>query len=760
MRDFLSQDEQKTVEVDRISEVDGTIKAPRREIRELPSLLISQIAAGEVIERPASVVKELVENAIDAGAEHVEVRADAGGLKRIVVADDGCGIPKEELPLALKRHATSKIRSLLELENVRSLGFRGEALASIDSVSDLSIKSRTADSAVSWQIRGGEVQPAPGMPRGTRVEVDDLFYKTPVRRKFMRAESTETAHIVTQLERVALANPDVEFRFFSNGRETLHLPKASQADRILALMPKDFAGHCRAVEAREGGMRITGLVGLPTVSRTRGDAQYLFVNGRFIRDRVMSHAARAAYEDVLHNKAQPMYCLFLEIPPTEVDANVHPTKSEVRFRESGRVHKLIESAVERALAVSSAGIVDDTEAGEDHVPSSGAALKDVSLGSDSKSAGSDKTEAPSLFEARDVSIGLNAFSRVEVPPAAEWERQFGVTRGSPYPKPFESSRPGFGNSTVQASAAHPSKRAVENAMSLYGAPRDFSLERADNRVPQSAIAAPPAEAKDELTSSDTVRAEAAADRSEVEAPEVHDRVIAQPTAEATVDPVAVAPLGFAAEAPLASSSAQAAGSTVLAGSLGRPIAQVAGIYILAENEEGLVIVDMHAAAERVLYERLKTQISQKKLALQPLLIPIVVRVTPLQFAAFEEHQTQLEAMGLEVTGGGDSTIVLRTIPAILSNVPVPELEAMLREVLEDVKDFGASEWIEVEKNKILATMACHSAFRANRKLSLPEMDALLRDMEQTARADQCNHGRPTWTKLTVAELDKLFMRGE
>ncbi len=785
-RVFLSQEGIKTVENDRneapaADESIGTQPAARREIRELPSLLISQIAAGEVIERPASVVKELVENAIDAGATAIEVRADAGGLKRIVVADNGCGIPKAELPLALKRHATSKIRTLLELENVKSLGFRGEALASIDAVADLSIKSRTADADASWMIRGGEVLPAPGMPCGTRVEVLDLFYKTPVRRKFMRAETTETAHIVTQLERIAFANPGVEFRFFSNGRETLHLPKASQKERILSLMPKDFAGNCRVVEAQAGGMRISGLAGLPTVSRTRGDAQYLFVNGRFIRDRVMSHAARAAYEDVLHGKAQPMYCLFLTIPPSEVDANVHPTKSEVRFRESGRVHQLIETAVERALAPSSAGILSgefDAHAGVE------AKLGDAARAdAGGERAGSSvPQEAPSLFSKSDVSIGTNAFSRVAVPPAAAWERQFGMKPQDPYPKPFQSSRPRSG-AEGGASESRPSTTAVENAMALFGAPRDFTLRDAAKQHLEAAQ-----EAENELSAAPQNFAQPAAHDEALQKQSADAVNASTPVAASAMEPQAAnsvsdsaAPINEGHATSNSSADAKAAEKTTWSptqpdasfsafaksgptqserGYLGRPLAQIAGIYILAENEEGLVIVDMHAAAERILYERLKTQVALRKLAMQPLLIPIVVRVTPLQFAAFEEHHAQLEEMGLEVTGGGNSTIVLRAIPAILSDVPVPALESMLREVLEDVKDFGSSQWIEVEKNKILATMACHSAFRANRKLSIPEMDVLLRDMEKTARADQCNHGRPTWTKLTVAELDKLFMRGE
>jgi len=323
---------------------------PNRPIAELSSQLISQIAAGEVIERPASVVKELVENAVDAGADRIEVRIDGGGLSRILVSDNGCGIPKAELPLAVKRHATSKVATLADLEAATTLGFRGEALASVDSVAELIIESKAAGADEAWRIQRGAVEPAGGMTGGTRVEVTDLFYKTPARRKFMKSESTETAHVTAQMERIALANPQAAFSLYANGRRAMQLEAESAEDRIKALMPKDFKEACRPVSAESDGWKLTGLVGLPTISRTRADGQYLFVNGRFIRDRVMNHAVRAAYADVLHGQAQPLYCLFLTLPPEEVDSNVHPTKTEVRFRDSSRVHSFILHAVEAALA--------------------------------------------------------------------------------------------------------------------------------------------------------------------------------------------------------------------------------------------------------------------------------------------------------------------------------------------------------------------------------------------------------------------------
>lgn len=699
----------------------GAEKPARRDIRELPSQLISQIAAGEVIERPASVVKELVENAVDAGATKVEVRVDGGGLKRILVADDGCGIPKAELPLALRRHATSKIRDLLELEHVMTLGFRGEALASIDSVADLSIKSRTADEDAAWMIKKGEVEAAPGMPVGTRVEVDDLFYKTPARRKFMKSESTETAHILTQLERIVLANPDVSFAFFANGRQLLQLAASDPVARIKALMPKEFAGSCRLVDAAVGGVRVFGLVGLPTVSRTKTDAQYLFVNGRYVRDRTISHGVRSAYDDVLHGKAQPMWCLFVTLDPAEVDVNVHPTKTEVRFRNAGGIHSIVHRVVEQVLAPSSAGLVE-TE--DDYVQ--------TPTGAVSRTEAAEVAAPPreaSLFKPSDVSLGLRA-----------------------KPSSARSTWGGYPSETRPHRSERPSPAAVETALAMFGADVETQTRLARSSALPASVPA--------IESSDTLEAP----RKEEAAPSMPP---APEASEAAASPAAVPEPAAAPEASFEAKfeeSSEALSEDLSEeprlGYLGRPIAQVAGIYILAENEDGLVVVDMHAAAERVLYERLKKQMESNRLAVQPLLIPIVVKVTPLQLAAFEEHGEALAEMGLEATTGGEDAVVLRSIPAMLSEASVPEIEAMLRDVIEDVKDFGRSGWLEVERNKILATMACHNAYRANRKLSLQEMDVLLRDMERTERADQCNHGRPTWTTLTVAALDKLFMRGQ
>lgn len=684
---------------------------PRRPIAELSSQLISQIAAGEVIERPASVVKELVENAVDAGAGRIDVRIEGGGLKRIVVTDDGCGIPKEELPLALKRHATSKVKSLEELEHVVSLGFRGEALASVDSVADLSIRSRTPDSPAAWQIEGGVVEAAPGMEPGTRVEVRDLFYKTPARRKFMKSETTETAHVVTQLERIALARPEVAFTLTSNGRRTMSLAREERhADRIVALMPRDFRGAFREVEASAGAWRLRGLLGLPTVSRTRAEAQYVFVNGRFIRDRTVLHAVRTGYEDVMHGQAQPMYCLFLEVPPEEVDVNVHPTKTEVRFRDSGRVHQFVSRAVEAVIAPPLAG-----EAGVEGIadaaaaPASGAvprsresAVFGTELPSRSSPAEFPDARRNAVFSPRNAGQeGVPPSSPSRMPPAA-----------SPFgPPPSSFPRP-----------AGPSAAAVRSAMALYAAGREEEPSSAGTPVPDL--------------------------RESAAAPSIREAGPAERGQE-------VSPAGTLFTEPDGSDAADTAGT----GRLGRAVAQVGGVYVLAENADGLVIVDMHAAAERVLYERLKDAFDAERIDVQELIVPVVVRVTPLQFSAFEEQGGALSAMGLDLSATGSDAVALRGIPQMLSGTPVPELERLVREVLDDLHAYGTSDAVDVLRNHVLGTMACHSAFRANRRLSLPEMDRLLRDMERTERADQCNHGRPTWTTLTMAELDRLFLRG-
>lgn len=617
--------------------------APRK-IQELSDRLISQIAAGEVIERPASVVKELVENSLDAGATDIEVRLEEGGIKRIVVADNGCGIPKEDLPLALKRHATSKIRTLTDLESVASFGFRGEALASIDSVADVTITSRTAEAEEAWAISRDGIVPAAGQ-KGTRIEVKDLFYLTPARRKFLKSPATETAHILTQIERMALANPSVRFRVFTNGRASLHLSAQPTAERVFAVMPEEFKDACRPISADAPGLHLDGWVGLPTAARSRADKQFFFVNGRFIRDRLLQHAVKTAYADVLHVQAQPMFVLSLSINPSRVDVNVHPKKSEVRFRDGQLVHSFVSSAIMRAIAHG---------AGE-QAP--------VSL------PGSHPVEPMSVSQSLEI-------------PAQR-----------PVSGSYVSSR-SFERSSVSNNTPKPLTE--QQWLNLYGGSHTSPFSKGSNPSPS-----------------------------------------AEPSKPVFADLLTQA---VAHNQPL-----------------GRPIAQIAGIYVLAENSEGLVIVDMHAAHERVTYEKLKatsvgTDITQ-------LLVPTVFKVSDETMALFEEHKEKFAPLGLEVTAAGENSLTLRALPAILARGKFDAAD-LVTHLLEDFARFGDSALTEQLRNECLATMACHGSVRAHRELTLQEMDALLREMERTDRADQCNHGRPTWTQLTLADLDKLFMRGK
>lgn len=617
--------------------------APRK-IQELSDRLISQIAAGEVIERPASVVKELVENSLDAGATDIEVRLEEGGIKRIVVADNGCGIPKEDLPLALKRHATSKIRTLTDLESVASFGFRGEALASIDSVADVTITSRTAEAEEAWAISRDGIVPAAGQ-KGTRIEVKDLFYLTPARRKFLKSPATETAHILTQIERMALANPSVRFRVFTNGRASLHLSAQPTAERVFAVMPEEFKDACRPISADAPGLHLEGWVGLPTAARSRADKQFFFVNGRFIRDRVLQHAVKTAYADVLHVQAQPMFVLSLSINPSRVDVNVHPQKSEVRFRDGQLVHSFVSSAIMRAIAHG---------AGE---------------------------QAP---------VSLSGSHPNESAPVSQ-------------PLVVPAQRPASGSFAAsgrfeRSSATHnaPKLLTEQQWLNLYGGSHTSPFSKGSNPSPS-----------------------------------------AEPSKPVFADLLTQA---VAHNQPL-----------------GRPIAQIAGIYVLAENSEGLVIVDMHAAHERVTYEKLKatsvgTDITQ-------LLVPTVFKVSDETMALFEEHKEKFAPLGLEVTAAGENSLTLRALPAILARGKFDAAD-LVTHLLEDFARFGDSALTEQLRNECLATMACHGSVRAHRELTLQEMDALLREMERTDRADQCNHGRPTWTQLTLADLDKLFMRGK
>ena len=629
----------------------------RRPIHALSDQLISQIAAGEVIDRPASVVKELVENAVDAGAHRIEVRLREGGVKEITVTDDGCGIPEDELKLALTRHATSKIGSLLDLEKVASYGFRGEALASIASVADVTVTSRTAEAESASAIYpDGHVGPAAGN-LGTTVKVVDLFYKTPARRKFLKAERTETAHVTEQLQRMALSCPDVDIRLSVDGTGVLSLPSQAADERVFAVMPESFRAASRGVLAESDTMRITGFAGLPTAAKARTSAQYFFVNGRFVRDKVLQHAVRTAYADVLHGAMQPLFCLMLDIDPQLVDVNVHPQKSEVRFRDSGAVHRFITHAITDALA---SGGRTNTE------PS---------------------VEFPSEVPTAEVAVAVKEPTGHEV---------------------IQSKR------FASNAASKPAPLSQEQWLALYGRKREEERRLSDTPLFSATETAKPAAPKlASETWADTLRLP----QEDPQLPEVK----------------ATAPLG-------------------------RALAQLAGIYILAENEEGLLIVDMHAAHERINYERLKAA-ADKNLSVQPLLVPVTFRVTGEEMGTFEEYGEALASLGLEVTAAGEAALAVRALPAVLAREKT-DVEKLVTSVLADLAQYGTSTLTKEMRNKCLATMACHGSIRANRHLTVPEMQAILDDMPRTPRSDQCNHGRPTWTVVSIKELDKLFLRGQ
>ena len=697
----------------------------RRHIAELPDQLISQIAAGEVVERPASVVKELVENALDSGADRIEVRIEGGGLRRISVSDNGCGIPKEELPLALKRHATSKIRTLLDLETVASLGFRGEALASIASIAGLEITSRVAGSDSAWCITAGEgISPAAGS-QGTRIEVTDLFFKTPARRKFLKSEAAETAHCLRQFQHAALAHPAVDMRFFANGRPVLALPAQSPRDRANAILPETFAAASREVFSEVPGLRITGWIGLPTASRSKSDAQYFFVNGRCIKDRTLMHALKQGYSDVLYNGAQPSFCLFLEIDPSQVDVNVHPAKNEVRFRETQRIHQFVFHAVEAALAPAVTGGDAPESLAPRAVPSH--AEVEVAGGLHFKEAPARgaaeipavkpvSRPAPAAFSAAPATVSSLA-SAARVAPAAQ-----AAPVQRPEVKPF-------------AEQSWDRKReapAGVGALDLFGAVRH---EQKPRRTYDDGPEAPVVPAG----------FESPLERPEPEASRGSEALSSQGTSAGASEPDSQGgALLRTAENPFP---------------LGQALAQVAGIYILAENREGLVVVDMHAAHERICYERLKAQMDSQRMPVQQLLIPLVFAVEPLDMGTFEEHEADLKALGLDVSAASPTHLRLRSVPAVLSGEIEREGAELVREVLADFRNFGGTRLLETHRNEILSTMACHGAVRAHRILTLEEMNSLLRQMEKTARADECNHGRPTWVQMSLSELDRLFLRG-
>ena len=593
-------------------------------IRPLPPQLVNQIAAGEVVERPASVVKELLENSLDAGARSIEIDVEEGGKRLIRIRDDGCGIPREELSLALARHATSKIGSLEDLELVASLGFRGEALPSIASVSRLTLVSAIEGAQSGWRLESdgseqpGEPAPAPHPP-GTTVEVRDLFFNVPARRKFLRTEATEFRHIEEVVRRIALSRPGVAFQLRHNRRvlwrlDPVDTPEAERR-RLARLCGPEFVEHALFMTQEAAGLSLRGWLAQPAFSRSQADLQYFFVNGRVVRDRLVAHAVRQAYQDVLHHGRHPAYVLHLELDPAAVDVNVHPAKHEVRFRDSRLVHDFLFRSLHRALA--------------------------------------------------------------ETRPGAQAPAAAGIST--------ERSAP----AAPQQARQQPMALEVAEQVAAYGALH----------------AAPQAEAGVSAGAESAVEAEAAAE---------------------------TAPLGFA-------------------------LAQLHGVYILAQNARGLVLVDMHAAHERITYERLKTAWEREGIRAQPLLVPVTLAVSEQEAALAEAEAETFARLGFEVDRLGPERLVVRQVPALLREA---DAAALVRDVLADLRATGMSTRVQERMNALLATMACHGSVRANRRLSVPEMNALLRDMERTERSGQCNHGRPTWVEFGMDELDALFMRGQ
>lgn len=606
-------------------------------IQLLDSRLANQIAAGEVVERPASVLKELLENALDAGSESIQVDVEQGGVKLLRVRDNGHGIEREDLPLALSRHATSKIRGLEDLEAIGTLGFRGEALAAISSVSRLTLASNVEGQAEGWQVQveGRDMAPSvtpAGHPRGTTVTMRDLFFNTPARRRFLRTEKTEFNHLEEVFRRIALSEFNTAFRLTHNQKVIHQLPAGLddtlRAARVAKLCGKGFMEQAIAVDVERDGIRLHGWMGLPTFSRSQADLQYFYVNGRVIRDKVVNHAVRQAYADVLYHGRHPAYVLFLELDPAMVDVNVHPTKHEVRFREQRMVHGFLYSSLHRAIA-------------------------EVRPGQES---------APAVVE-EEFPVSMSA--------PTQGSMSLSAPAGRPYSPPSSPGSFGYGQGLRQADA--------------YGA-------LVQPQVNEAAPAGMPPASEDET----------------------------------------VPPLGYA-------------------------VAQLHGIFILAENQHGMVVVDMHAAHERITYERLKQSWSTDKVRSQPLLVPVSLAVSSREADFAEEQPDVFTRLGFVVERAGPETLVVREVPAMLRN---SDSESMVRDVLSDLLAQGSSERIEQTLDELLSTMACHGSVRANRRLTIPEMNALLRDMEATERSGQCNHGRPTWTQMSLKDLDRLFMRGQ
>lgn len=610
--------------------------------------LVNQIAAGEVVERPASALKELLENSVDAGSQSIQVELQAGGTKLIKVIDDGCGIEHDDLALALHRHATSKIRDFEDLSRVATMGFRGEGLASIASVARLTLTSRYTDAAHAWRVEtdhGVLQEPVPAaLASGTTVEVHELYYQVPARRKFLKSESTEYAHCDDMVKRIALAHPQIQFSVTHNGRAQARLLRGDLSRRAAAILGDDFVASAIALDEGFGGLRLHGLAGSPTLGKSTRDGQFFFVNGRFVREKLVQHALREAYRDVLHHNRHPAYCLFLELDPEGVDVNVHPTKIEVRFRESQALYRFLLTSLRKALSGAKAGIAPniDSETGE-------------------------------LICAPDFASSASFANPASSTPSTA-------------PTPRTYAEMAYRQQAIPLAAAQESLAYYDR---MFG-----DLKREPQATPATYSVSP------------------------------------QPAPAAVASELP--PLGFA-------------------------LAQLQGIYILAQNADGLIVVDMHAAHERVVYEKLKVSMDAAQLPRQAMLIPHVFAADRLDVATVEDHQEVLLQLGFEISVQSPTQLAIRALPQMLKEANPVELA---QAVLADLRGVGSSQALESRRNEVLATMACHGSVRANRILTLPEMNALLREMEATERSGQCNHGRPTWFRMTLTEIDKMFMRGK